>query len=70
MTPASPPGNTAGNGLANGVVQRGFNAAAAQAAQQVAALEALYGVGAEPYAGIYPPLHHQAAHVPHTFHKV
>uniref|UniRef100_A0A158R3Y0 RRM domain-containing protein n=1 Tax=Syphacia muris TaxID=451379 RepID=A0A158R3Y0_9BILA len=72
LTPASPPGNATGNGLANGVVPRAFNtAAAAQAAQQVAALEAFYGVGAEPYAGIYPPLHHQAAHVPpHSFHKV
>lgn len=71
LTPASPPGNAAGSGLANGVVPRGFSTAAAQAAQQVAALEALYGVGAEPFAGIYPPLHHQAAPVhQHTFHKV
>ncbi|VDN04402.1 unnamed protein product [Thelazia callipaeda] len=80
LAPTSPPGG-ATNGAAAAVaanaagVTRGFNVTAAQAAaaQQAVAFEAaaLYAIGSEPFAGIYPSaIHHQTPQLPHAFHKV
>ncbi|VDN37015.1 unnamed protein product [Gongylonema pulchrum] len=86
LAPTSPPGGVT-NGVAPvaaaaaaagaGGVTRGFNVAAVQAAaaQQAVAFEAaaLYAIGGEPFAGVYPSAMqqpHQTTQLPHAFHKV
>ncbi|MFH4976281.1 hypothetical protein AB6A40_002990 [Gnathostoma spinigerum] len=73
LTLTSPPG--AASTSTNGNAARVFNAAVDQAARQAAALEtaALYASVGEPFnptAGMYAPMHHQTAQMPHAFHRV
>lgn len=78
LAPTSPPGG-ASNGATSSSVARSFGvaavqaAAAQQAAQQVAfETAALYAIGSEPFASVYPAtIHHQStAQIAHAFHKV